>query len=281
MGQGFSCLNFENDFVITASNHRMGDSNEFRYPEEVQMKPRYASWGTCGIFAIALTVSSGMFAVPNAYPEAYIGGQFGVALPSIGGGLTNAEFNFSSPPFEVPDFPLKTSFLYGAKVGYYFSRASWFGLETEAYNTTPHMKQLQTNWTVPGGTVFPGPGGGTIPTTVSGPVTFSGNHLRVLMWAPVNLMFRYPHARVQPYVGVGPGIFFARINITEQGLEATQNNVRVGLNAKAGVEVFITRHIAVFGEYKYNWVRFNFDETLGIAATYNMHLVSGGLSYHF
>lgn len=245
------------------------------------MKPRHATRGKCLIGAITLTISSMVLPVQNAYPEAYIAGQFGVALPSIGGGLTNAEFNFSSPPFEVPDFPLKTSFLYGAKVGYYFSRANWFGLETEAYNTTPHMKQLQTTWTVPAGTVFPGPGGGTIPTTVTGPVTFAGNHLRVLMWAPANLMFRYPNGRLQPYIGFGPGIFFARVNVTEQGFETSQSNIRVGLNAKVGAEFFITRHVAVFGEWKYNWVRFNFDEALGIAATYEMHLVAGGLSYHF
>ncbi len=94
-------------------------------------------------------------------------------------------------------------------------------------------------------------------------------------------MFRYPNGRLQPYIGFGPGIFFARVNITEQGFEASQSNTRVGVNAKIGAEFFITRHVAVFGEWKYNWVRFNFDETLGIAATYNMHLVAGGLSYHF
>lgn len=89
-------------------------------------------------------------------------------------------------------------------------------------------------------------------------------------------MFRYPNGRLQPYIGFGPGIFFARVNITEQGFEASQSNTRVGVNAKIGAEFFITRHVAVFGEWKYNWVRFNFDETLGIAATYNMHLVAGG-----
>ena len=243
------------------------------------MQPQHASWASCGIRVIVLTIFSVTLAVSNSYPEAYIAGQFGVALPSIGGGLNNAEFNATSPPFEISDQPLKSSLLYGAKVGYYFPRVSWFGLETEVYNTTPHMKQLETTWTIPAGTFLPG--FGTLPVSVTNPVSLAGNHLRVLMWAPVNLMFRYPNGRFQPYIGFGPGIFFARVNVTEEGFEASQSNTRVGVNAKIGAEFFITRHVAVFGEWKYNWVRFNFDEALGIAATYNMHLAAGGLSYHF
>ena len=243
------------------------------------MKQRHASWATCGISAIVLTVSSVILAVPNAYPEAYVAGQLGAPLPSLGGGLTDAEFNVTSPPFEIPDQPLKSSLLYGAKIGYYFHQVRWFGLETEVYNTMPHMKQLDTTWTIPAGTFLPGVG--TVPVSVTSPVTLPGNHLRVLMWAPVNLMFRYPNGRLQPYIGFGPGIFFARVNVTEAGVEANQSNTRVGLNAKVGAEFFLTRHIAVFGEWKYNWVRFNFDEALGTAATYSMHLVAGGLSYHF
>ncbi|HWF59568.1 MAG TPA: hypothetical protein VN666_04580 [Nitrospira sp.] len=143
------------------------------------MKLQHASWPSWGIRAVVLTISSVILAVPNAYPEAYIAGQLGAARPSIGGGLTDAKFNATSPPFEMPDQPLKSSFLYGAKAGYYFSRVSWFGLETEVYNTTPHMKQLETTWTIPAGTFLPGLG--TLPISVTGPVSLPGNHLRVLM----------------------------------------------------------------------------------------------------
>jgi opacity protein-like surface antigen len=242
------------------------------------MKQRQASGATYGIFAIALTISSMGLTVQNAYPEAYVAGQLGVALPSLGGGLTNVELNGFSPPVEISDRPLASSFLYGAKAGYYFPQVSWFGLETEVYNTTPHMKQQQTSVTIPPGTVIPGLGTVTAGTV---PVNFGGNHLRVLTWAPVNLMFRYPKMNLQPYIGLGLGVFFAQANVTEQGFEASQSNTRVGLNVKAGAEYFITRHVTIFGEWKFNHVRFNFDEALGMAATYNMHFVTGGLSYHF
>jgi opacity protein-like surface antigen len=243
------------------------------------MKQCHAARISSGICATILLLLSLFLVVPTAHSETYIAGQFGMALPSLGGGLTGVENNFTSPSFEMPDWPLTSSFLYGAKVGYYFSQAKWFGLETEVYNTTPHMKQHPTTVTVPAGTFIPGVG--TTVAAVTGPVTFDGNHLRVLMWSPVNLMFRYPNMRLQPYIGFGPGIFFSRVSVTTQGFEASQSNIRVGLNAKAGAEYFITKQVAVFGEWKFNYVRFNFDEALGLEGTYNMHLVAGGLSYHF
>ncbi len=245
------------------------------------MKPRHTSWISRGMCALALAISSVVLIAPKAYSEAYIAGQFGVALPSISGGLTNAAFNFTVPNVDIPDVSLKTSFLYGGKVGYYFPQIRWFGVETEAYNATPHVKQQQLDVVIPAGTFFPGPGGGT--TQTPGTLSFGlpGSHLRVLMVAPVNFMFRYPNGRLQPYIGFGPGIFFAHAGSIGQGVTVDQSNIRVGVNAKAGAEFYITRHIAVFGEWKYNWVKLNFNEQLGIEGTYSMHLVAGGLSYHF
>lgn len=243
------------------------------------MKPQYASWGARGVCALALTVFSVMVATPKAHSEAYIAGQFGVALPSISGGLTNAEFNFTTPNVDISDVSLKTSFLYGGKVGYYFSQVRWFGVETEVYNTTPHVKQQELLATVPAGTFIPGFGTTQQPGTLS--VGIPGNYLRVLMWAPVNFMFRYPNGRLQPYIGFGPGIFFAHAGATGSGVTVDQTNIRVGANAKIGAELYLTRHIAVFGEWKYNWVMFNFDKQLGFEGRYEMHLVAGGLSYHF
>lgn len=244
-----------------------------------QMKQAHTTWLCFGIFATTILIGSLLLAVPSACGEAYVVGQFGVSLPSLGGGLKDVEANSTTPPFEMPDWPLTSSFLYGAKVGYYFPQVKWFGLETEVYNTTPHMKKHPTTVTVPAGTVIPGLG--TISVAVTGPVTFDGNHLRVLVWSPVNFMFRYPNMRLQPYFGFGPGIFFSRVNVTTQESEASQSNIRVGLNAKVGAEYFITRNVTVFGEWKFNHVRFNFDEALGLEGTYNMHSVAGGLGYHF
>lgn len=158
---------------------------------------------------------------------------------------------------------------------------SWFGVELEAYYTTPHIEQGPTRVSIlPGSVVV----GGTV---TSGSVTneFPGDNFRVISIAPFNLMFRYNKARFQPYVGVGPGIFLSRIKTTEVGFEGTQGSTKVGLNVKLGGEDFFTEHISGYGEVRYNYTRFDFDATeaggFGFTATYNPVIFSFGVGYHF
>jgi len=204
--------------------------------------------------------------------EWYVAGQAGVTLPSIGKGLTDVDIDSSGVPSgtTMSDRALKSSILYGAKLGYFFPRAKWFGLETEVYNTTPHIKQQFTTITVPGA----GSTGGVL----------AGDHFRVLTWAPANLVFRYPSTRLQPYIAVGPGVFFAQVKTTQTGFEGSQSSTKLGLNAEAGLRYYITRHVTAFAEWKYNYARFNFSENdtqFGFKATYSMSHVVFGLGYHF
>lgn len=204
--------------------------------------------------------------------EWYIAGQGGVTLPSIGKGLTDVDIDSSGFPSgtTMSDRALKSSILYGAKLGYFFRRAKWLGLETEVYNTTPHIKQQFTTITVPGA----GSAGGVL----------TGDHFRVLTWAPMNLVFRYPYTRLQPYIAFGPGIFFAQVKTTQTGFEGSQSSTKIGLNAQAGLRYHVTRRVTVFGEWKYNYARFNFSENdtqFGFKATYSMNHVVFGLGYHF
>ena len=205
--------------------------------------------------------------------EWYISGQFGVALPSIAGkGLSNVDINSSGFPSgtTMSDRALAASGLYGAKLGYFFPRAKWLGLQTEVFNTTPHIKQQSTTITVP--------------STGSATGVLSGDHLRVFTWAPLNLVLRYPNTRLQPYVAFGPGLFFATVHTTQAGFEGSQSSTKLGFNAEAGLQYYITRRVTVFGEGKYNLARFKFaenDTQFGFNATYKMFAVVVGLGYHF
>ena len=213
---------------------------------------------------------------PQAYAETYVAGQFGVALPSIGGGLTDVDLTGVFPAGStMSDRALKTSALYGAKLGYFFPQAPWFGIETEIFNTTPHIKEQSTTVSVPSS---PTVTGGTTTATVS------GDHFRVLTWAPLNLVFRYHKSRLQPYVAVGPGIFFSRVESTATGFEGSQSDTKLGLNTQAGFRYYMTRHVTVFGEWKYDYTRFSFKENdtqFGFDGTYSMHQVAFGVGYHF
>lgn len=91
----------------------------------------------------------------------------------------------------MSDRALKSSLVYGAKLGHYFDKLKYFGLETEAYTLTPHIKQQAV--------AISGIPVGTIP----------GTHLRITTWA-FNVVYRYPGEIVQPYAGVGGGIVFAQ-----------------------------------------------------------------------
>lgn len=224
---------------------------------------------------LALLAPIVLFA-PQAYAESYVAGQFGVTLPSISGGLTDNELTGVFPPGSTTsDQSLKTSVLYGAKVGHYFRAAPWLGLEAEVYNTTPHIKQQFITFSVP-----------PIPDQS---INVSGVNFRVLTLAPLNLTLRYHKTRLQPYIAVGPGIFFARIKDPSITSDNTQSDTAFGLNAQAGLRYYITRHFTVFMEGKFNHVRFNFPETppginfnlFGFDGTYNMFHVSFGLSYNF
>lgn len=215
--------------------------------------------------------------VSATYAETYIAGQFGVTLPSVAGkslGEGDLTGRFITPGSKVSAQSLDESILYGGKIGHYFKAVPWLGLEAEVYNTTPHIKQQMITFSGPSGPI--------------GSINVPGLHLRVLTVAPFNVMFRYHKARLQPYVGVGPGLFFARIEDPALTSNNTQSSMGFGVNAQAGVRYYITRQIALFGEGKFNYTQFSFDETpagffnlFGFDADYKMFHASFGLSVHF
>ena len=95
-------------------------------------------------------------------------------------------------------------------------------------------------------------------------------------------MFRYPGKRLQPYVGIGPALFMAKLS--DATVSDTQSTTTVGLNTQLGLRYFMTRHVALFGEYKFNYARFNFSETfnlIGFTGTYTAHNFVIGIGYHF
>ena len=209
--------------------------------------------------------------------ELYVAGFGGY---TIGHGFDNVEGTGALSGINLGDIDLKDSGVYGAKVGYFLPRRlNWLGLEMEAFNTTPHLKE----------TAF---------TT--------GAHLRVTTLA-FNAIARakmmcerhddhdrtgrpttdpdpraHDFCRLQPYVGVGLGVFFARAS---DATGSASDNAVPGLNVLAGVRYFVTERVALFGEYKYNRATFDFDNVGGTAAglkgDYSASHIVGGLSLHF
>lgn len=201
--------------------------------------------------------------------EVYVAGQVGYTLADD---LTDAVVSGTGGAAKFSDLSLHDSVVYGGKVGYYFSRVPWLGVETEVFNSAPNLKQQTITVTGPGG-----------PVTAVG---FPGFSLRVLTWA-TNVVVRYPGKQWQPYGGVGLGVFFARSDFKGSpafgGLAPATDtdNAVPGLNAFAGLRFFPVKHLAVFAEYKYNRAEFDFPVQGISEASYSAHHFVGGASVHF
>jgi hypothetical protein len=205
--------------------------------------------------------------------ELYVAGFGGYTM---GHGFDNVEGTGALSGTNLGDIDLNDSGVYGAKVGYFMPRRlNWLGVEMEAFNTTPHLEE-------------------TALTT--------GAHLRVTtlafnVIARAKMMCdrhddhdrtgrpagdRHDFCRLQPYVGVGLGVFFAR---AKDSTGSASDNGVPGLNALAGVRYFFTERVAMFAEYKYNRATFDFDDIAGTAAgvkgDYSASHIVGGLSLHF
>jgi opacity protein-like surface antigen len=164
---------------------------------------------------------------------------------------------------KLTDLKLERSAIYGAKLGFFLpGEDRWSGLEMEVFYTNPHIKQQDITFT------------GTGPPTTT---NFAGGHVRIATWA-VNWILRYPGEYFQPYVGVGPGIFWGRMSGLDLG---TGSDTSLGLNALVGARIFLSQRLALFGEYKYNRVSFDFGGTAAIHVTYQPQYFVGGLSLHF
>ena len=219
---------------------------------------------------LALLMPIVLFA-PQTYAETYVAGQFGITLPqSLSNGTVTQD---GIGGLDLSDQSLKSSAMVGAKLGHYFTKARWLGIETGLSYTTPHVKE--------GSITFSGPGG-----SLTSPV-LSGLSHRVITWDIATIMFRYPGYRLQPYIGIGPSLFFA----TLKGPDAPpgQSATSIGFNVEGGLRYYITRNWALFGEGKYNWARMDYSsnhsdpnaDPFGFRANYSALGLSLGVSYHF
>ena len=186
-----------------------------------------------------------------AQAEWYVAGQAG---HSFADSLRNVKGTGGLSGLEAPDFDMKNSLAYGGKVGVYPFHGS-LGFELDVNHSTPHLKNLDD---VP------------------------GIHLAVTN-VGANILFRYPGATFQPYLGLGPGILIARLDCSATTERDTQ--VSIGFNFLTGIRAFVTPNVALFTEYKFTDAKFGFNgafgSTGGFDSTYRAHQLFLGVSYHF
>ncbi len=185
--------------------------------------------------------------------EMYVAGQAGISIPNK---FSSIEGQDSCAGCSISDIGLQNSLIYGAKLGYYFESMKWLGVETEVFNSNPNIKQQTATATTPPGFVFASPPECAGSRSCS--TTLPGQYVRVLNWAPINIVVRHQMGQFEPYAGVGLGLFFARIKDGETG--ETSSSTRPGLNTQLGARYLVTQNIALFGEWKYNYAHLHFSD---------------------
>ncbi len=188
----------------------------------------------------------------------YLAGQAGYAMPSD---LSDIKGTGNSSGITSTDLALKNGLAYGIKVGGYFPGAvNWLGVELEGFYNQPDIKAQ------------------TVTQTPGGSQQVDSSRMRVAHFA-VNVLARYPGETFQPYIGIGGGVNVA--DIAESPNTFFDDFVMApALNALAGLRVFLTDRIALFGEFKHNRSTFKFSDN-EFEAKYRTNMFMGGLSFHF
>ncbi len=208
----------------------------------------------------------------SSHAEMYVAGQLGVNIPN---GYSDVSATGGSVNVTTSSLSQQNSMMYGAKLGYYFDSLNYegfnLGVETEVFNSTPHIQKqpFSANGSI-----------GNLYGTLTG--TFNGLNNRVLMWSPFTALVRHKSGAFEPYAGVGLGLFFS--NLSGYGASASSDTA-VGLNTQLGLKYHIADHLSMFGEWKYNYAKFQYNNIVGtavnISANYSANLLSFGIAYHF
>ena len=153
-----------------------------------------------------------------------------------------------------------TSFTLGGRVAYWFESTPWLGLAIDAsvYNPDADL------------TVFP----------ISA--------LLMLRW-PLLTSVEFPKGRLQPYAGIGPGVFISTTKVDlrpEVPAEFSDTSIDLGLDARAGIAWLFAKNTAVFAEYRFTHVSPRFEDRPADLQTtvdvdLNTHHMLVGISFRF
>ena len=223
------------------------------------MKLKQMTRGMSGVITIILflilVIVAPLFRPSPAQAEVHVAVMGGFSFLNE---LTNVVSVGRFPGKQISDADLGNAGMVGGKLGFYLPEIPWFGFEAEGFFTNPTFKPFEAQGV--------------------------DANLEVVTLG-INALLRYPGERVQPYLGVGAGIFFATIDTDLPGPSLESNTVP-GFNLLGGVRGFVTESIILFLEYKYNQADFTFRTTsfnlpFGFEGTYRANIVAAGVGFSF
>jgi opacity protein-like surface antigen len=198
------------------------------------------------IVAFSLLGSAG-----NVLAEVFLDAYIGPAFTSRG--------DFDNGPNVPATTKFDTVVSVGARIGYFFIPYLGFAVDVSHYQPDGKF------------------GGGGAGFKFDSRVTALSFDLMGRL--PLLVSNNFPHGRLQPYLTVGPGIYFSRIRISPTPpFGSKDSDSSAGIKVGAGSTWMFTRNIGLFGEYRFS--HFEAD-LLGFEKDVNTHRVQIGATLRF
>jgi hypothetical protein len=200
--------------------------------------------------------------ITTGHAETYFGGFVGPGYPSP---FRSVKGEGSFPVLESSNqlALVHITPVYGLKLGHYFRRYPYLGIEGNMTFAHPHVQGQRMTVIAPDGERA------IVPTTGSG----------AFVWSPSgDVVFRWPRPTAggrtwEPYVGVGVAITLMTVS---QGI-MSGTSVAPGLHAVGGVRNYLTERLALFLEAQYTRTHLAFTSVSG---TFELPAVTFGLTWH-
>lgn len=110
----------------------------------------------------------------------------------------------------------------------------------------------------------------------------------LMLRAPLFASDAFPNGRLQPYFGIGPGLFITSFeeDLPFAGGRFDDTEVDAGLDLRAGGELLLLDWLGIFMEYRYTWVEPKWEDDVGgvhttVSSELATHHLQGGFSFHF
>jgi len=187
----------------------------------------------------------------------------------------------------IEDGHFDTSFSIGGRIGWWFggapeddTAAPVMGVALDAFHFRPNFDRQVREFTEDGTS------GRRVFEKIDFDVKVIG--LSLMARGPIAVTPDFPHGQTQLYFGIGPGAFITTVkdrgNFAPSGQK--ESVISPGLDLKGGLKLFITKSLAIFGEYRFTMhspeVKFrDGGNRERLSTTLNAHHLGGGISLHF
>lgn len=179
----------------------------------------------------------------------------------------------------------------GGRIGYWLDEvgslgAFGVGLDIFTFRTNLDQQTVLRTITAPGAQIT---GTGIIQPINISTVGIGFDLLRFRLHLDKSDEFQ--NGRVQPYFSVGPALFMTNISDTTnyRPVNQSKNNTALGVKVGAGLNVYVTKALSLFGEYRFT--HFNAEGTFQsttlpasqetLKTDLNTHHLVGGIAFHF